>query len=442
MSIDIESGPAREEPYRNPSGAEEISVIDERQVAEEVKEILEHQRRNLGKLVGLVGLPRHGKTEFAKQARDNRKFGREDITEYAVGKTHSAMLNIYFLPGRERRDVLIDFAGEDFQDFGRYTSGLPEVMKRFLWPIIPTLDGLVVFVALPYLWNAWNLSDENGKLVNPSEQQVRITEDTTAEMINSITVLLKYALVARQLGRVRKTQPNLKLTQPKGYKGFWAPDRHTIDEAFRMVNPLDIPVFIAFSKADLCQTPAHPVGLRTPPLPANGNARYHAHIQPETSDPLILGMQAFPRLHEFLSRYVRYFKYDFVQVLRDHTIDPNPLEAPLIREGGAVDLRGVESVLEFVTDHPWRFGSPGVAKAVEWSRRADPDRWTYDGMQKALGGTSSAAIPAFVDIPAPPVPPVTEPLRFLSAPVPAPYASPSTTEGEPGDEFADFDKDL
>lgn len=412
MSIDVESGPARGTPFVNTSGGKEIRITDEAQAAGVVEEILDHRRRRLGKLVGLVGLPRHGKTEFAKQVRDNRKFGQEEIREYAQQKTYAEMVNVYFLPGEQRRDVLIDLAGEDFQEFGRYSSGIPVVMQRILWPVLPKLDGLVVFVALPYLWHEWNHPDGGGGVLEPTAQQVRITEDATAGMINSTLLLLKYAIVAKQLKRVGKAHPNLQLTKPEGHAGLWAPDRHTIDEAFKAAGALDIPVFIAFSKADLCRTVAHPMGLRTPPLPPNAEERYHARIQPKQSDPLILGMQAFPRLHEFLSEHVRYFKYDFVQVIRDTTSNPSPLDAPLIGQGGVASLRGVESALEFVTDHPWGIGSPGTAKAVEWSQRMDPDRWTEDGMQKALGHTE-AATPTFAYMPAPPAsppPPKPEPV--------------------------------
>jgi hypothetical protein len=415
MSIDVESGPARGTPFRNTSGGREINITDEAQAAGVVEEILDHRRRGLGKLVGLAGLPRHGKTEFAKQVRDNRKFGQEEIREYTQQKTYGGMVNVYFLPGEQRRDVLIDLAGEDFQDFGRYASGIPDVMQRILWPVLPRLDGLVMFVALPLLWDVWNHPDSSGGALDPTAQQVRITEELTAGMINSTTLLLKYAMVARQLDRVRKTHPNLQLTKPEDHPGLWAPERHTIDEAFKAVGALDIPVFIAFSKADLCETVTHPTGLRTPPLPANAKAQYHARIQPELSDPLVLGMQAFPRLHEFLSKHVRYFKYDYVQVIRDFSPLPSAAQAPLLGQGGVTDLRGVESALEFVADHPWGIGSPGTAKAVEWSRRTDPDRWTRAGMQKALGQTWAATMPTFAYMSAPQPPaPSPEPERAVA----------------------------
>lgn len=441
MSIDVESGPARGTPVVNTSGGKEIPITDESQAAKVVEEVLDHRRRGLGKLVGLAGMPRHGKTEFAKQVRDNRKFGQEEIRAYELQKTYANMVNVYFLPGEQRRDVLLDLAGEDFEEFGRYSSGIPLVMQRILWPVLPRLDGLVVFVALPYLWNEWNHPDGSSGVMDPTSQQVRITEEKTAEMINSTVLLLKYAMVARQLDRVRKAHPNLQLTKPQDHSGLWAPDRHTIDEAFKAVVVLDIPVFIAFSKADLCETLTHPLGLRTPPLPANAKAQYHARIQPELSDPLILGMQAFPRLHEFLSKHVRYFKYDFVQVIRDITDTPSPQQAPLIGHGGVADLRGVESALEFVADHPWGIGSPGTAKAVEWSRRTNPDRWTREGMQKALGQTWTATMPTFVYMPAPQPPPAPEPEPArarnvpLLPPIPyrdtAPEASSAAPSAEP-----------
>jgi hypothetical protein len=420
MSMDIESGPARGTPFVNTSGGMEISVTDGKQVVGVVAEVLEHRRQRLGKLIGLAGMPRHGKTEFAKQVRDKRKFAQEDIRDYAAGgKTYGNMVNIYFLPANPRRDVLIDLAGEDFQEFGRYASGIPEVMQRVLWPVLPALDGLVIFIALPYLWAAWNDTDESGRFREPQESELRSTERATLETINSATLLVKYAMVAKQLARVRRAHPNINLTEPEGHEGFWAPGRHAIDEAFPAVDPLDIPVFVAFSKSDLCETLTHPGGLRTPPLPANGAKRYHAFVRPDASDPLILGMQAFPRLYEFLSKYVRYFKFDFVQAIRDTSAQPDP---SVLRGQSAIpDLRGVESALEFVADHAWTLGSPGTARAVEWSQRADPDRWTPDGIRKSLGETWPAAVPVFA--PDPPAPAAPSPAEATVAATPRVYSA-------------------
>jgi hypothetical protein len=419
MSIGAEPGSVSRPSFRNVSGGEEIAVTDEVEAARAVRETLEHRRKGNGKLIGLAGMSRHGKTEFAKQVRDRRKFGPDEIRQYAAGKTHGGFVNLYRLPGEElfRRDVLIDLAGEDFHEFGRYASDVPLVMQRVLWPVLPHLDGLVVFIALPYLWDAWNQVERQGALRPPTAAELRSTEEATADMLNSTMLLLKYALVARQVKRLSRNHPGL--VRPSGHAGPWAPERHAVDEAFKSLEPMELPVFVAFSKSDLCCTPSRRGGLRTPPLPVNGTQQYHARVRPEATDPLVLAMQAFPRLYEFLSKHVRYFKFDFIHVIRDTTPNPNASEAPGIGEGGEPELKGVESALEFLGDHGWGFAAGGTVKAIDWSRRRDPDRWRRENLRAALGETSDAQ-PLYIYQGPPEEPPSGETAARRDPPAPAP----------------------
>lgn len=429
MTIDNEPAPSHAAAPAHDAAAETINVNDEAGAREAVAKVLHHRKQGWGKLIGMAGMPRHGKTVFAQQVQGESKFGPEEIVDYKVGKTYGGYVNFYYLPGQYRQDVLIDLAGEDFQEFGRYRSDVPLVMKRVLWETLPHLDALIVFVALPILWDEWSRAGGSG----PSDAGIRRTEVATDEMIESTTLLLRYALVAKELDRARKERGRQELTRPTDFMGPWAPTRQAIDGAFKKVAPLDIPVFFAFSKADVCAPPARPHGLTTPPLPPNAKSQYHAYVHPDKTDPLVLGMEAFPKLYKFLSEHVRYFKFDFLNVIRDRRRNPDPLTAPSVGKGGIRELCGAASALEFVAEHGWRLPAGGTAKAVKWARRAHPERWNRDGKRQALGETWDADVSEFPpELPEPPEPGFeSEPDRSPPAPEGGPFAAPAAPAADP-----------
>lgn len=323
-----------------------------------IDELLEHRRSGSGRVIGLAGLPRHGKTKFAERLREHAALRPGASALY--DKTPGGQVSVYYIPGRRQHHALIDLAGEDFQRLGDYDRAVPTVMERFLWPVLQRLDGLVLMVAFPAVWAGWNAPDgrERRRPGDAEQQQMR---DAYVAMLNAHLALLKYTLVAQDLPRLRKLHPRLALEDAS------APARETIDDAFDDARPLKIPVCVAFSKADL-----YCVGER-PGLYPPGPMR-HPPIDPTEADPLLVGMRHLPQLHALLERKARHFHYDFVQAFEDPSDRPDPAESTATHM--PIDtLAGAESILEFVTAHPWRVRGLAMPSALRFDRMLNKSRW-------------------------------------------------------------------
>jgi hypothetical protein len=357
--------------------ARELDVTDPRHGSDAVQELLEHRRRGLGKIVGVAGLPRHGKTKLADRLRE--RYAERPGADLRYDKTERGEVNIYYVPGRREHHVLIDVAGEDFQALGDYDRDLPALMRRFLWPVLQELDGLVLLMALPIVWAGWNDPHLDSRL-DPTEQDEIAMRDARERMVNAHRMLLKYALVAGDLKRLRKALPRLGLDPVE------APTRNQVDDAFQTAARLKAPVAVAFSKADLYApggTDGRPrrSGLYTPDLP-HRSGQPAPPLHPLRTDPLMLGRLHFPELFEFLMARVRHFKFDFVQALEDRSEEPSPHEAA---EGKADATRhslvGGEALLEYVTQHPWRLPGLDASAAIRLDRRLHPRRWDRDALR-------------------------------------------------------------
>lgn len=357
--------------------ARELDVTDPRHGSDAVQELLEHRRKGLGRIVGVAGLPRHGKTKLADRLRE--RYAERPGADLRYDKTERGEVNIYYVPGRREHHVLIDVAGEDFQALGDYERDLPALMRRFLWPVLQELDGLVLLMALPIVWAGWNDPHADRRL-EPTEEDEIAMRDARERMVNAHRMLLKYALVAQDLKRLRKAMPHLGLDPVE------APTRNQVDDAFQTAARLTAPVAVAFSKADLYAprgSDGRPQrsGLYTPDLP-HRSGQPAPPLHPLRTDPLILGHLHFPGLFEFLMERVRYFKFDFVQALEDRSEDPNPHEAS---EGTADATReslvGGEALLEFVTQQPWRLPGLDASAAIRLDRKLHPRRWDRDALR-------------------------------------------------------------
>jgi hypothetical protein len=100
-------------------------------------------------------------------------------------------------------------------------------------------------------------------------------------------------------------------------------------------------------------------------------------ITPRSADPLVLGALAFPELYRFLEQHVRYYKFDYVQVIHDDSPRPSAegVDAAARRRAYA-DLKGVLPAMEFLTEHPWGLTTPGTATALKLDRRLNRSRWS------------------------------------------------------------------
>lgn len=354
--------------------ARELDVTDPRHGSDAVRELLEHRRRGLGKIVGIAGLPRHGKTKLADRLRE--RYAERPGADLRYDKTERGEVNLYYIPGRREHHVLVDVAGEDFQALGDYERELPALMRQFLWPVLQELDGLVLLMALPIVWAGWNAPRSETR-VEPSERDEIAMRQARDRMISAHRMLLKYAMVARDLKRLRRVVPGLGLSATE------VPTRNQVDDAVPSARRLRVPVALGFSKADLFAPGDGPgagdglrrVGLYTPDVPGR-SGQPAPPLHPLHTDPLVLGHLHFPELFEFLLERVRYFHFDFVQALVDRSDEPDPQEATEAHtDAGRGTLLGGEGLLEFVTQHPWRLPGLDTRRALRLDRLLNPHRW-------------------------------------------------------------------
>lgn len=351
---------------RPPAGglrSKHVQATDKPAAARAVDELLLHRRRGRGRIIGIAGLPRHGKTTLADRLRE--RAAERPGADLRYNKTERGDVNIYYIPGRRDHHVLIDMAGEDYQVLGSYDRELPRLMETFLWPVLQRVDGLALLMALPIVWSGWNDDDREDRRIPPSAEREEMGR-AAERMLDAHRMLLKYAIVARNLCRLKRRLPELGLDRGS------PPTRDQVDDAFKRARGYDRPVSLLLSKADLY------VGrnrrcLHTPNLPGIEHRRPPG-IRPGASDPLLVAAGHFPAFLEFLARHVRFFKWSFCQALEDRSPYPDPLEAR--SEGADVSsLIGGEGMLDFLTRHPWRAPGISAGTAIRLDRRLRPGAW-------------------------------------------------------------------
>ena len=340
-----------------------VQATDKPAAATAATELLRHRRLGRGKILGIAGLPRHGKTTLADRLRE--RAAERPGADLRYNKTERGDVNIYYIPGRRDHHVLIDMAGEDYQVLGSYDRELPQLMETFLWPVLQRVDGLALLMALPIVWSGWNDDDRENRRIPPQEEREEMGR-AAERMLDAHRMLLKYAIVARNLGRLKRRLPELGLDRGT------PPTRDVVDDAFKRARGYDRPVSLLLSKADLY------VGrnrrcLHTPNLPGIGH-REPPGIRPGASDPLLVAAGHFPAFLEFLVRHVRHFKWSFCQALEDRSPYPDPLEAR--SEGADVSsLIGGEGMLDFLTRHPWSVAGISAGTAIRLDRRLRRGAW-------------------------------------------------------------------
>ena len=350
-----------------------IRVGDQPAVDRVVSDLLAHRRRGRGSILGVAGLPRHGKTTLADRLRE--RAAERPGADLRYNKTERGQINCYYIPGKRTHHALIDLAGEDYRVLGDYERELPQLLDAFLWPVLQKLDGLVMLMALPLVWAGWN-EDGSGHRASPDEEEQAAMAEATRRMLDAHRMLLKYAIVARNLRRLRRRMPALGLSPDT------APDRNQIDDAFKQARPYDRPVSLVLSKADLFVGQGRPC-LHAPNLPRLDH-RVPLGIRPGMSDPLLVAAGHFPDFLDFLRLHVRHFKWSFCQALEDRSDRPSPLEAAPGRSD-VTSLIGGEGVLDFLTAHPWRFPGIDADRAIRWDQRLRPGAWEAARLGGSVG---------------------------------------------------------
>jgi hypothetical protein len=244
---------------------------------------------------------------------------------------------------------------------------VPALVRNFLWPVLQRLDGLLLLMALPIVWAGWNEQGSDARR-EPTEGEAEEMRRAYRRMVDSHRMLLKYALVARDLRKLKRALPQLELDEEK------APTRNQVDDAFQTAAQLRYPVVTAFSKSDLYAAQQVRSGLYTPDVPGRRTPDAPPPLHPADTDPLLLGWLHFPELFDFMMQRVRFFKFDFVQALEDRAPRPNPNIATAA-DSDIATLVGAEGILDLITAHPWGFPGISTATAVRIDRRLHRARW-------------------------------------------------------------------
>ena len=375
-------------PERPPAGDEfgkrQVDVGSEAKVKRVLAELVRHRREKVGRVLGIAGLPMHGKTTLAQRLRERAAERLPTAPRYE--KTERGLAPWYEIPQRRYTHILIDMAGEDYQALGDYNQELPELMRRFLWPALQHADGLFLLLALPMVWSGW--SDDTGQPRKPPAEEMKEMKAAQDRMLRAHMMLLKYAIVASNVDRINR---RLGKGKPK-FARDRAPYRKDVEDGFKKVRHYRRPVSLLLTKADL-YTAGNRNGLYGPPVSGQPNGTSQA-IRPGHHDPLVEASRHFPGFSDFLAGHVRFFKWSFCQVLEDRGPSPDPSQANR-EESDTSSLIGAEEALDFLTRHPWRVPVPGLstANAVrldQWRDRQRSEelrRWAGVSRRKRARGT-------------------------------------------------------
>jgi hypothetical protein len=322
-------------------------------------------------LVGMVGLSQHGKSEFMysflkamarRRGRDSAqgsgvlKYGLAEKVE----RTPPGVFYGWRIPVDDRLFAIWDVAGEDFEKVAdQRTLNVSGDIRRFLCRVLPHCRGLILTIALPKLWAAWNDQAD--------QAQIRQTRREKLDSnVNAYVRFLEFAQVARSVHR-------------PGAASHASSDDYLNDEEVRRqlrhARPLDIPVVINLSMADACMS------LKTPEEEAPRDRGFplrnvpSMRVNSEDVDPLMIGYLHMQPLFNHLVRNVRWFKFDFSHAYNSGDIERRPEERR--------EVRGCESMHMFLTEMNWagRFMSTGTY--LRWYRRLRPRQWAAR-LQKAL----------------------------------------------------------
>jgi hypothetical protein len=236
-------------------------------------------------------------------------------------------------------------------------------------------------IALPILWLAINPREEPG-VAKPDEPTVDRIERETLDLIQTHLTVLKYAKVGRDLARLEKLGEAVTAENPP--TGFIQ-----LNNAAARARRLDIPVLIAFSKADTFAPEGRPEGLYAPPFPPDSPAEGAPcpSIKPQDADPGALALLHFPVLVRWLEENVRYFKFDFVQSFKDPNRFPDAVSTQFAYTAKVRNPLGIRSSLEFFTAHPWKVLPRPIGSAYQMIRSWSASRWTHQRLLAALGSS-------------------------------------------------------
>jgi hypothetical protein len=317
-------------------------------------------------LIGMVGLSRHGKSEFLysfvqmlKRLRggsltDVDSLLKQDVRGTEIQRTDPGAYFEWPVPIGDRLFMVWDIAGEDFEKVASARTFSKDV-SDFLCRVLPHCRGLILTISLPRLWAAWN----NKAGTAATEVDTRLLKTNVDAYIR----FLEFAQVAQTLKRKGGVTDTSYLTDDR------------VREVLKHAPLLDIPIVINLSMADVCVT------TRTPKVPAPlDRALGGLGILPSVScdpnkvDPFVLAYLYLEPLFKHLEKHVRWFKFDFSHAYESGDIDKrDDLRVP----------RGCQSMHMFLNEMNWgsrlvplgRYFRWSTGRYFRWYRRLRPGAW-------------------------------------------------------------------
>ena len=299
----------------------------------------------------IVGDANSGKSAFSWRIKDlitnewKRKFQRFD------DRTRSGYVNFVNIPGFP---LIFDLAGEDFNKFGT-ASGYGEkwgLLENFVWPALRVVDGLILIMDFPTIWVRYNeaLGSHDPKRV----EYARAAERKETELSEAFQRLIQLATLSRDWHQLAKKSPD----EFQG-DGTTLPSHQEVKDKAHYARKLDIPVFMALSKADAYMGEQWQDRGFLAPSPTDDVVA----VDPLKHWPRAVVRHRMKDFHDFLSNRVKHHTFGFVQsfdaegVIRSEDIDEQT-------EKKMDSLLGALDVIAFLDGYPWTLGPPFLGTRI------------------------------------------------------------------------------
>jgi hypothetical protein len=305
--------------------------------------------QKVGPLLGIAGSARHGKTELAirwdlarRRISGNINYLRDKTNPNQVilrpilnehlhatdAETALKMFGILDLSG-ERLDQMVDARQASTRSpEAEYDSVTLAYIEHFLWPFGQRIQGLILAICFPILWHAVNtdrLSSAHAPTEEPAIHPIeysRITESMLRRILHAVY-------------QARATLGGIPIEMPRS-------DLAMLQRS-RSWPKLDIPIFVALTKADLLD------GLQSP-IPGKED-RVWRH-------PAKLLRDHMPDLYQDLHQIARDFTVQYVHTFEHKVAHRTPSAPdPFQEQVDYVDHRwmvGHQVLDEFFARHPWQ----------------------------------------------------------------------------------------
>ncbi len=345
------------------------SVIESDEARRVVRRLAD-KRRGGDRVYMIVGVTATGKTAFSWRLKDIVTSQQHRDFQRYRDRTQPGFVNFVDIP---KYPLLFDIAGEDFEILANEAkfkiTRSDAYLSDFLWPGLREVDGLLILVDFPAAWYDWNVvraqAQNNGS--SPTSQELsRLAEgvmreksltpatalrtlaqdaEATESLIQeAVKRLIQMTTLSRNWGQLQKDQPD----HFKDQNG--CPSFEDIENTAHAAPNLDIPVFVALSKADVFTCKYWPDGMFPPDEDGLGGQT----VDPDFVSPRRLVQERLPDLYLLLRKKVRHFAFGYTQsfdgegkVISDSD-DKKQLSSFL----------GHEPILSFLDSHPWHLGPP------------------------------------------------------------------------------------